>query len=557
MVLGTVGGNARAFDEPKPALHARIDHFMEAGVESGLAAPSTDAEFLRRLYLDLTGMIPSATEARAFLDDPSPYKRARLVDDLLNSTAFVRHMTNVFDVTWMERRGDMHVPAAEWRAFLFDCFARGLGLDEITRLILSADGSEPGNRGASKFFLDREAEPHLLVRDVGRLFLGRDLQCAQCHDHPLVDDYKQAHYYGLFAFFNRSYLAADARGLMTLGEKCEGEATFSSVFKKEDPHTTGPHILDQSPPDEPALVKGLEYYAYPVEKLPGRPRHSRRVGLAARITDPSVVDFRLNLANRLWALMMGRGLVHPLDMAHTDNPPSHPELLELLADALYSADYDVRLYLRELALTRTYQRSSEPSPDVPEEALAPERFTTAAVRPLTPEQMGWSIMRAVGVVEAQRAELERMQLEVDTRLRDIARLDEARARLVALRIEKLLDDRLRGHVEPFVRQFGAGQGQAQDGGQSTIHQALFLSNGEPLQSWLNPAGQNLTARLGALSDDSQLAEELYLSVLTRRPSAEERAEVSRYLSERGEQRPAAIRELAWALLSSAEFRFNH
>jgi hypothetical protein len=554
--LGLLAAVAASGQETAPTrpLPERIDRLIEDGREAALAAPATDAEFLRRAWLDLAGTIPTPEQARAFLDDPSPYKRARLLDDLLASPAFVRHFADVLDIAWMERRPAASVPDTEWRAFLYDAVAERVPYDEIVRRVLAADGSIPGQRGPARFTLDRAADPHLLTRDVGRLFLGRDLQCAQCHDHPLVDDYKQAHYYGLFAYLSRSYAVADARGILTLGERADGDVTFKSVFKKNVEHRADPRVLDGPPRPDPSLVKGQEYWAHPLPNLPGRPRHSRRARLGPDLTADDA--FARNAANRLWALMMGRGLVHPLDFAHADNPPSHPELLDLLADELRASGYDYRALLHAIALTRAYQRSSEPPPGLDSDP-DPAAFTVAALRPLSPEQLAWSSMQAVGLVEANRDEITRRLEVVDGRLRDIARLDERRARLIALLAERQLDDRLRGSVAPFVAQFAAAAGQAQDGGQSTVHQALFLANGEPIQSWLNPSGRNLTARLAELSDPHLIADELYLSVLTRRPTPEERLDVAEYLAAHTQDRPAALRDLAWSLLSSSEFRFNH
>src|SRR5262249_27780802 len=155
------------------------------------AAPATDGEFLHRVCLDLTGTIPTSTAARAFLDDPSPYKRERLVDGLMASPEDARRMQDLFDAMLMERPADTHVPGREWRAFLRRSFAANVPYDWLVAQILSADGSDPKTRGAARFYLDRLADPNLLTRDVSRMFLGRDIQCAQCHDHPLIDDYKQ------------------------------------------------------------------------------------------------------------------------------------------------------------------------------------------------------------------------------------------------------------------------------------------------------------------------------------------------------------------------------
>jgi hypothetical protein len=236
-------------------LHRKIDSTIEAKRDDDLAAPATDAEFLRRLYLDLAGMIPTSAEARAFLDDPSPYKRTRLIDRLLAAPEYARRMQDVFDAMLMERRDDTHVPASQWQAFLRRAFADNVPYDQLVVEILSADGSEPKTRAAAKFYLDRLADPNLLTRDVGRMFLGRDMQCAQCHDHPLIDDYKQAHYYGIFAFLNRTTLFEDEQKTSFLAESAEGDVTFSSVFKKKVTHKTGPRILDNPPLAEPPVQR--------------------------------------------------------------------------------------------------------------------------------------------------------------------------------------------------------------------------------------------------------------------------------------------------------------
>ncbi len=192
LAVALSAANAQTGQTPsRAALHARIDALIESGLKTEPAPPATDAEFLRRVTLDLTGRIPTSTEARAFLDDPSPYKRARLIDRLLDSPEHARHLTSALDVMLMERRPDMHVTAAEWRNYLYQACLDNKPYDQLAREILSADGGDPARRAPAKFFLDRGGEPNLLTRDVGRIFLGIDLQCAQCHDHPLIDDYKQ------------------------------------------------------------------------------------------------------------------------------------------------------------------------------------------------------------------------------------------------------------------------------------------------------------------------------------------------------------------------------
>ena len=560
-------------DEP---LHERIDRLIEARLARELpgrspAAPASDAEFARRAYLDFTGVIPTADEAREFLDDPSPYKRGRLLDQLLESRAYAWRMAQVFDVMLMERRPDKYVPASSWREFLFQAFAENRPFDVLVRQILEADGGDPKTRPAARFVLEREADPHTMTRDVGRLFLGMDLQCCQCHDHPLVDDYKQQHYYGLYAFFSRAVVVGgkNAAGVIApgatpvVGEKADGEVTFASVFKKKVTHKTGPQVLDAPPLPEPTVDKGRDYLVPPDPggKVRPVPIYSRRVRLGPALTSEDDPAFARNIANRLWAHLMGRGIVHPLDMIHGDNPPSNPELLDLLAEQIVAMKYDVKGFLRELALTRAYQRSSEPPPDSSDELAEPDRFVVFDVRPTSPEQLAWSVMEAVGYVAAVRRNAEHDLDGVDPRMKAILALDAKRKALREAELEAIVRSRLTPNVATFVRHFGgvAGQPQAAAEATSTVDQALFVTNGEPVNGWLNPSHGWLVGRCAAMTDPSAVAEELYLSILSRRPIAEERAEVAAYLANRNDpkERPAAVRELAWALLASTEFRFKH
>jgi Protein of unknown function (DUF1549)/Protein of unknown function (DUF1553) len=556
LLLPTGVGIARA--EP---LHLKIDKAIEAKLVGDPAPPATDAEFLRRISLDLAGMIPTSVEARAFLDDPSPYKRPKLIDRLMAGPEYARRMQDVFDATLMERRDDTHVPAPEWQAFLLRAFADNLPYDQLVTAVLSADGTDPKTRGAAKFYLDRLADPNLLTRDVGRMFLGRDLQCAQCHDHPLIEDYKQAHYYGIFAFLNRTALFEDDQKVSVLAEKAEGDVTFTSVFKKKVTHNTGPRILDGPVVEEPSVPKGAEYLVAPDKQKKVRtiPRYSRRAELASGLTSEAVPEFSRNIVNRLWAMMMGRGLVHPVDLHHSENPPADAKLLELMAREFVATRYDVKAFLRELALTRVYQRSSEPPPGASpgDDSGAGSAFVVACFKTASPEQLAWSVMQGLGLVAQARLQVEEKLDGHDPKMRAIFQADAKRRALRITMLEEGVHDQLQTHVASFVRQFAAAAGQPQDATEPTVHQALFLSNGGQIQNWLTPSKGSLVGRLTGISDTSAVAEELYLSLYTRRPTDEERTEVARYLADRGKERVPALQELAWALLASTEFRFNH
>lgn len=529
LALALVGMPAAAA-EP---LHERIDRLIAAGSKDydKHAAPlAADAEFLRRVTLDLTGRIPTAADARAFLADKEPDKRVELIDRLLASPDYPRRMQDYWDVALMDRRRDVHVPRPAWEEFLRTAFAENRPFDQLVRDILSADGSDPKTRPAAKFFLDRDLDQTVLTRDVARLFVGRNFQCCQCHDHPLVDAYKQDHFYGIQAFFVRASLFPDAKApTAVIAEKADGEANFSSVFDKaKTQKTTAPRMPGQKPLTDPKAEKGKEYKVAPAKGVKPVPAYSRLSQLAAAVTSPDNAAFRRTAANRLWAFLMGRGLVHPLDFDHPDNPPSHPELLSLLADEFAAHKFDVKWLLREIALSQTYQRSSEaPAADLPA-----SRFLVAQLKPLSPEQLAYAMMQATGFTDAER-------LALGKNATDAA-----------------LNARLAGNVAPFRNMFGTRPGEPEEGFVATLDQTLFLKHGAVVRNLIAARPGNLLDRLSKLSDPAAVADELFLSVFTRPPTADEKQDVAAAL--RGaSNRPAVLAEVIWALLASSEFRFNH
>ncbi|HEV3025383.1 MAG TPA: DUF1549 domain-containing protein, partial [Pirellulales bacterium] len=459
----------------EPPLNELIDQQIGSALAAkGIvpAAPADDAEFLRRIYLDLTGTIPTLGEAKSFLDDPSPIKRQQLIDRLLNGREFARQMQRVFDVVFMERRPANRIPQAAWEDYLRNSFAANKPWDQLVREILGADGAEGALRPAARFYLDREGDANLLTRDVGRLLLGCDMQCAQCHDHPLVDGYLQADYYGLFAFFNRSFVFTPKQKEqpVVFAEKGEGDVTFKSVFiAGATDQPTRPHLPGQKELDEPQLEKGQEYEVAPADGVRPVPKYSRRAQLAALLPRGETTAFKRNIANRLWALMMGRGLVQPLDMDHGGNPASHPDLLVLLAERFAVMKFDIKVFLREIALSQVYQRASELPPGV--ESLPPESYAVARLKPLSPEQLGLAALQATGITDVHRANLG-----------------------PALN-EQALNEKIAGSLASFVNTFAGQAGQPEQDFQATLEQVLFVSNGGVLRSWIAPQAGNLADRL--------------------------------------------------------------
>lgn len=369
--LGLLAAISASAQTAEP-LHAQIDRLLDEAHPNGKSVPASDAEFLRRASLALSGMIPTAAQARAFLADTAPDKRARLIDQLLASPEYVRWMTVRLDVTLMERRAEKHGKIAEWREYLEASVAANKPWDQLVREMLSYEGADEKTRGPGRWLLEREGDPHALTRDVGRIFLGRDMACAQCHDHPRIAEYLQRDYYGLQAFFCRTSLfQPDESKPGHLAEKAEGEASFTSVFTKVG-GSTRPRLFAEAELADPVIAPAEQWVVAPDPKDKNKrpvPKFSRRAQLATVLGDGHHPTFRRNIANRLWAFMFGRGLVEPHDLHHAGNPATNPALMDLLTEGIAALKFDMKAFVRELALTRSFQQSMElpvPPPEIAE-----------------------------------------------------------------------------------------------------------------------------------------------------------------------------------------------
>jgi hypothetical protein len=555
IALLTIGWGAGAV-KAAPTLHEQIDSMIAAKAGGPMAPAASDAEFLRRVSLDLAGTIPSADEVRKFLDDPSPDKRTQLIDKLLASPEYSYHMAEAFDVMLMERRtkGD-----SEWRRYLQASFAANKPWDQLTREILCPNAQDPATKFASMFYYTRlskvgqnPTDYPLVTRDIGRLFLGVDLKCAQCHNHKYIKDYKQVDFQGLYAIVGQTFIRTDMKGAPAIGEKpLLKKIEFVSVFHPADKFEVGPRIPFRPEMPIPTYAKGEEWATppNPKTKTPGVPKVSNLKILAEETTKTDNEQFKRNIANRLWFLMMGRGLVNPLDLSNGENLPSHPELLALLADHIASTKFDMKEMIHELALTQTYQRSSLlPSGD---SVIPPESYRVAIAKRVSPEQLARAMLVATGQLDAIKAVKE-------TKAKFVAKDMDADVNEVDANGPKVAGPVPIGVVnEKFVGAFGAPKGEPEIEFSPSVAGALFVSNEKMILNWLQPAEGNLVFKLAKLSDAKTVADDLYLSVLTRLPSDDERADVASFLAKNPKEREAAISEMAWALLASTEFCVNH
>ncbi len=385
-------------------LHVKIDALLAKAHPGGEAALANDADFLRRTCLALHGVIPTGEQARAFFADTAPDKRAKLVDALLADRQFARWMAVRLDVMLMERRAETQTKSAPWRDWLEESFAANRPWPALVRDIVTADGTDEKTRHLARWILERDADPNALTKDAGRLFLGRDISCSQCHDHPRIDDYLQRDYAGVHAFFSRTYLfkgdAKKAGPTSTVAEQASGETAFLSVFTKVGGNTR-PRLPGERELNEPQTV---EWKVPPNEKdkkVMPVPKFSRRALLADALCDGHHPAFRRNIANRLWAIVFGSGIVEPLDLHHSANPPSHPELLAMLGDEIAATKFDMRAFVRELALTKAFQRSLElPAPSA-------EFAKGAAKKLMELEKNEASLAAVIAPAEAEAGKLQK------------------------------------------------------------------------------------------------------------------------------------------------------
>jgi hypothetical protein len=523
-------------------LHREIDKLVKfrAG-DVPFAKVADDATFLRRVSLDLTGNIPTADEVILFLGDKSVSKRSDLIERFLKGEKFADYWAERLSVMLLERLDLGKVSQDEWKVFLGKSLAGEPKWDEMVRQMIEAKGVG-ASRPAMKFL--GKADHHLMTENVSRLLLGMDLTCAKCHDHPSVKEWKQSHYWGLFAYLNQTKQATRKKeGKTYLVESlATKKVEFESVFDLVK-MSTGPRLPGGGEVEIPQFEKGEEFEKVAEDGLPAVPKFRPREILANDLTAKEYDVFTRNSVNRIWFLVMGRGLSHPLDEMHSKNPPSHPDLLALLAREFSGHGFDLKWLLREIMLSETYQRASRLPKGVAK--VEPTSYRVVTPKGLTPEQLLRAVLRVTGNVgEINPPDSESEAEKFDRKGYFTGTHDE-------------LPSSLEDMKAIFVQTFGEPPGQPEIDFSPGVNKSLFLMNDRLIQHWLKPRSGNLVHRLGKLNKDSAVARELYLCVLSRLPEEEERDWVSDYLSENAHRREEAQGDLVWSLLNSAEFRFNH
>src|SRR5262245_14765323 len=340
-----------------------VDHYIDLGLHNVPLKPASradDATLIRRLTLDLDGRVPTAAESRTYCASTENDKRTKLIDRLMASPAFVRHQATELDTMLMAgSKGSL-------REYLIQAAGENRPWDRIFRELMLPDQSDKVQKAAALYLRQGLNDLDRLTADVSSTFFGVNISCAQCHDHPLVRDWKQDHFFGMKSFFSRTFVNGNG-GDSFLGERGYGTIRFKTTDDVEKQaklmFLTGrrveePDAKELSKDEQKKEKEGLDRSKK--DKVPPPPpKFSARAKLVELALGPGDREFFSRaIVNRIWYRLFGHGLVMPLDQMHSANPSSHPELLAWLARDVADHGYDLRSLIRGLVLSEAYSRSS-------------------------------------------------------------------------------------------------------------------------------------------------------------------------------------------------------
>lgn len=481
-----------------------IDRHVNAHLKKLNLRPSEgcdDAAFLRRASLDIIGTLPTADEARRFLADKASDKRAQLVESLLKRPEFADFWALKWaDLLRVDRQKLGQRDAYAYYRWIRDQFAANRPLDQFARALLTAEG--PLDDAPAGHFYKVVTRPGDMANAVSQVFLGIRLACAECHHHPF-DRWSQTDYYGMSGLFAQVSIRKGA-----LGETLLAEGNPATKHPRTG-ETVLPHALDA----EPSKDTG-----------------DRRRALAEWFTAPENPWFARNLANRLAAHFLGRGVIEPVDDVRATNPPGNPALLDALARVVTDSRFDLKQFIRTLAASRTYQLSATPNDT---NAQDEQNYSRALFKRLPAEVLFDAVCQVTGVPE---------------------KFDGVPSGTRAI---QLWDSQTQHYfLKLFGRPVRVTACECERNSEASIAQVLHLLNSPNLQSKLSHANGQLARLVASHPDNAKLADELYLTFFSRMPTATERQLVAKHLAA-SPDRQQSVEDYAWSLLNAVEFVFNH
>lgn len=504
MTAGSVRAHAADAEELARLIDAQIEtRLVSEGIRP--AQPAEDAEFLRRIHLDLHGTVPSREQARQFLADTTSDKRARLIESLLADARYGQHLADLWqgylispladDAT---KRGDL---LRKWLADQFNAKP----WNEIATALLTATGKIEDNPAVTYLIEGRLPRTVPDLTDLAsRYLLGVRLNCAQCHDHPFVN-LKQEEFWGMAAFFTQIQTPKRAKQVYEKGVVDDPTLTLATLRDAA--------AIDGFMPRPPTFLGGKALPA-------GAKATPNRVVLAEWLTTPGNPWFARAMVNRTWWRLMGRAIVQPVDDMHEANAPGHPQLLELLTRRFTESGFDLKFLTRAIVSSRAYQRTSRPTEpgEVADKQAA--LFGRMAIKVLSAGQLYDSLETVCGPA---------------TKVTGI--------------------DARQGTRWEFTQFFGdSGDPEPTAYRRGIPHLLRQMNSGQF-------AGRNLDGLVSRLSAaDAKSPEttvtEMFLAILSRPPSDSELRQAKSYLERVGPPN-SGLRELAWVLLMTSEFSLNH
>ena len=496
---------------------------------------ATDGEWCRRVHLDIIGRVPSIEEATEFMESRASDKKQKLVEQLLYDDTyteeFARNWTTVWTNLLIGRTGgndnNSMISRAGMQKYLRDSFAREKPYDRMVHELVTATGSTtPGDEkfnGATNFLIDKvnEEKASLATAATTRIFLGLQVQCTQCHNHPF-NDWKQQKYWEMNAFFRQvrafpgGARARDGGVAQLADQDFRGESQGKSEIFFE-------------------MRNGLSKVAYPVFVDGNEIERSGLVNVVNRrkelanmmIESPFLTR---SIVNRMWAHFLGYGFTAPVDDLGPHNIPSNPELLEFLSEEFRRAEFDLRKLISWVTLSKPYslssKRSSSNQSDDPLLGESP-KFSHFYLRQMEAEQLYESMMVATEAIELQGSYEEREQKK-------------------------------NTWLSQFNQAFGTDEGQESTSFNGTIPQVLMLFNGDMVKQAIDTKKGSLIDNLSKSGKNySQCVEQLFIAGLTRKPQSDEKNLAKQFLKARNGDPKEALRDVWWVILNTNEFIFNH